>query len=267
MICIGLFFGSVVAFPILDFIVPGSGISKTLGMGNLIFISLIPVVSAILLLLRTFFKLRIHSGWHLGMWAFWILNGAMLGITGSKIVKSFSVKESISEVIPLINPGPDTLTIGYMPNPYRESMVNMFDLKYSDKRLASDDISLEIKISPDNAFHLQKSVSSRGANREEAKALAEKLNVVMQMEGNKIILPTFYELNEGELYKGQSVNYTLQVPEAKYLTFEESDGALWPFGDFDYEQTCDNTRATRTYKMVKGLMICAEITPEVEEEK
>ncbi|MEO7176521.1 MAG: PspC domain-containing protein [Saprospiraceae bacterium] len=256
-VCIAMFFGSVMAFPIIDFVIPASTTSKVMGMGNLIFLSLIPVVSAILLLLRTFFRIRISSGWHLGMWAFWLLNGVMLGVAGSKIAKSFNVKESLTETMALPNPNADTISIGFAANPYQQS-VKVFDLKYADKRLASEDISLEIKKSNDQLFHLEKVISSRGGNREEARSLASKVNIPVEIQGNRIVLPTFYELQEGETFRGQSVHFTLSVPESKLIFIEDADDVLWPYGDFDYDKTCDDTHSARTYRMEKGLMICAD---------
>ncbi len=260
----GLFIG----LPFSSFLLPGSSVITTLGVVNILIFLGVPLLMLALGVMRLFMRTNFKPRWTMGLWLFWSLNLVSLMFVGVKTMREFSHGAEVGLGSNTSNFAPtDTLFIDFEKNPYDDSFLRFGgELFISDNKLISESIRLRVEKSESDKFEIVQSNYSRGQGVEEGQQLAGKIAYQYRIEGNRLILPSFFEIPKGEKWRGQQVNITLKVPEGKWVN---------P-GDFrwrDYDLDTDDKyefplwETGYLWKMGPNGLFCPDFVKEQDEKK
>ncbi len=219
----GLFMG----LPFSSFLHPGSTMLTTLGVVNILIFLGVPLLMLVLGVMRLFMRTNFKPRWAAGLWLFWALNLVSLMFVGTKTAKEFSNGGEIAQ------PGStlstfiaDTLVIEMAKNPYDESFLSFGDGLYiSDDKLISEHIRLRVEKSESGKFEISQNNYSRGEGMMESQQLASKIAYKYDVVDNRLVLPSFFEIQKNEKWRAQRVNITIKVPQGKWVR---------PGNDFDW---------------------------------
>ncbi len=211
----GLFMG----MPFSSFLHPGSTMLTTLGVFNLLIFLGVPLLMLALGVMRLFMRTNFKPRWAAGLWLFWSLNLVSLMFVGTKTVKEFAHGADFSVGANKTDFAPaDTLVIDYEKNPFERSFMQFGDgLFISDEKLISENIRLRVEKSESGKFEVLQTNFARGEGMTEGQQLASKINYEYRIEGNRLVLPSFFEIPKGEKWRGQRVNLTIKVPVGKWV--------------------------------------------------
>ncbi len=211
----GLFFG----LPFSSFLHPGSTAMTTLGVVNILIFLGVPLLMLALGVMRLFMRTNFKPRWAAGLWLFWSLNLVSLMFVGTKTISEFSQGADFSVGANKVDIAPtDTLVIDYEKNPFERSIVQFGDGLYiSDEKLISENIHLRVEKSENGKFEVFHTNYARGKGMTEGQQLASKIKYEYRIEGNHLVLPSYFEIPKGEKWRGQRVNLTLKVPEGKWV--------------------------------------------------
>ena len=211
----GLFIG----LPFGSFLLPGSTFITTLGVVNLLIFLGVPLLMLALGVMRLFMRTNFKPRWTVGLWLFWALNLVSLVFVGTKTMRQFAHGADVGLGANTANFAPtDTLFIDFEKNPYFDSFMRFGgDLYISDNKLISENIQVRVEKSESNKFEVFQSNYSRGEGMEEGQQLANNIAYQYRIEGNRLVLPRFFEIPKGEKWRGQRVNLTIKVPEGKWV--------------------------------------------------
>ncbi|MCC6725395.1 MAG: DUF2807 domain-containing protein [Saprospiraceae bacterium] len=211
----GLFFG----LPFSSFLHPGSTALTTLGVINILIFLGVPLLMLALGVMRLFMRTNFKPRWTAGLWLFWSLNLVSLIFVGTKTMKEFAHGADFSVGANKVDFAPtDTLVIDYEKNPFERSFIQFGDGLYiSDDKLISQNIRLRVEKSESGKFEVFQTNYARGEGMTEGQQLASKINYQYKIEGNHLVLPSYFEIAGGEKWRGQRVNLTLKVPEGKWV--------------------------------------------------
>jgi phage shock protein PspC (stress-responsive transcriptional regulator) len=211
----GLFMG----MPFSSFLNPGSTMLTTLGVVNLLIFLGVPLLMLALGVMRLFMRTNFKPRWAAGLWLFWSLNLVSLMFVGTKTVKEFAHGADFSVGANKTDFAPaDTLVIDYEKNPFERSFMQFGDgLFISDEKLISENIRLKVEKSESGKFEVLQTNFARGEGMTEGQQLASKINYEYRIEGNRLVLPSFFEIPKGEKWRGQRVNLTIKVPVGKWV--------------------------------------------------
>ncbi len=211
----GLFFG----LPFSSFLHPGSTFMTTLGVVNILIFIGVPLLMLALGVMRLFMRTNFKPRWAAGLWLFWSLNLVSLMFVGTKTVKDFAhgadfnVGANKTEFAVA-----DTLVIDYEKNPFERSFMQFGDGLYiSDEKLISENIHLRVEKSESGKIEVFQTNYARGEGMTESQQLASKINYQYRIEGNHLVLPSYFEIQKGEKWRGQRVNLTVKVPVGKWV--------------------------------------------------
>jgi|GEM_PF-205635 len=212
---VGLFFG----LPFSSFLYPNAVGLTALGMANILIFLGVPLLMLVLGVMRLFMRTNFKPKWSAGLWIFWALNLVSLCFIGMKTVRDFSHGADYGLGANTVQVAPtDTLFIDFEENPFSESIMHFGnDLYISDDKLISENIRLHIEKAEGNQIEVVQSNYSRGGGLAESQQLGSKINLQYRIEGNHIVIPSFFEIPNGEKWRGQCVNITVKVPEGRWV--------------------------------------------------
>lgn len=212
---IGLFFG----LPFSSFLYPSSPFLTALGMANVLIFIGVPLLMLVLGVMRLFMRTNFKPKWTAGLWLFWALNLVSLIGISMKTMRDFSHGADFGLGANTTAFAPtDTLTIDFEKNPYEESFMRFGnDLYISDDKLISENIRIRIEKAEGSQIEVIQNNYSRGRGLAESQQLGSKIAFQYRIEGNRLVVPSFFEIPKGEKWRGQCVNLTVKVPEGKWV--------------------------------------------------
>jgi hypothetical protein len=182
-------------------------------------------------------KRRVMSssvGWSiLGFWFIALLGAAA---TLPNFLRDFR-DEGIYRVAEDITIEADTLSIGInqinhgvFSSDSRWMRVNRdFDNGYS-----SDFTDLDIMLSSDDQFKVEKRFRSRGRNSEDAERNAENLSYNYKIEGDEITFDSELTFPSGAQFRAQEIDVTFYIPEGQPFKLERGMGNLLNYFNYNY---------------------------------
>jgi phage shock protein PspC (stress-responsive transcriptional regulator) len=182
-------------------------------------------------------KRRVMSsavGWSiLGFWFIALLGAAA---TLPNFIRDFRA-EGVYRVTENISINADTLSIGInqinygvFSNNSRWIQVNRdFDNGYS-----SDFTDLDIMLSEDDQFRVEKRFRSRGRDFEDAERNAQNLEYNYKVEGNEIKFDSELTFPSGAQFRAQEVDVTFFIPEGQPFKVERGMGNLLNYFNYTY---------------------------------
>lgn len=211
----GLFMG----LPFAAFLLPGSTALTTLGAINVLIFLGVPLLMLAMGVMRLFMRTNFKPRWTAGLWLFWALNMISLSFVVTRTVKDFGHGNDISLGANPDAMNADTIYIDFEKNPYDDSFVQLGgDIFVADNKLISENIHVRVERSETGKFEIYQNHYSRGDGIIEAQQLASKVPYQYRIEGNRLVLPGYFEIQKGEKWRAQRVNLTVKVPDGKWVS-------------------------------------------------
>lgn len=210
----GLFFG----LPFSSFLTPGTPFLTTLGAVNVLMLVGIPVLMLIMMVMRVFMRTNFKPKWAAGLWAFWLINVVSLMFLGFSTSRQFATGGHVNLDSNTDLDVADTLVVEMEENPYREAWFRLGDeLIVSKNQLISSNIQYNFEKSETGRFEIIQKNYARGENLSQAQQLAESIDFHYTIEQNKLIVPSYFVIPQGEIWRSQKVYLTVKVPQGKWV--------------------------------------------------
>ena len=227
-----------VGMPITQFIYPGSGMTAFLGTFNILTVIGIPLLMIALFIMRVFLKSNFRPKWQFGLWAFWFINLISLSLVAMMTAKDFQHGEEKRVSEEAFSLPSDTLHVEMERSPFYNSWFRIGDeFIVSDEKLVARSIRVSFEKSSSGQLEIIQKNESRGVSLSEANQLAESIGYAYHLDGNRLILPSYFTIQKGEKWRGQHIHLNILVPEGMYV---ERNGHLsnridWVRRDNDYK--------------------------------
>lgn len=218
----GIITGGAFMFPMRHFFIPGAPITAFFAYVNAFFISGIPLIAMVLLMLRIFFRRSVNGYVHAGMWGFWLMNVICFVFIGTWFARQFSQSAKTTERIELSNFRTDTLQVVLEDSPYNDIHFNMFNTKVTDEYLVNENVRLSVEKSDTKEWQLIQENHSKGSGYREASSLASQIDYTVTEKEGVLHLTRNFLVNAGTKFRDQSVHLILKVPEGKFIKIREN---------------------------------------------
>jgi hypothetical protein len=162
------------------------------------------------------------SLWVIGLVCFFVLLGSLR--------RSFISEVGVRKEISLVQPT-DKLTVATRGNDvvvYDRWMDFDGVINISKDTLYLNTVKVSVVKSKDSSYHAYMMKLSKGNEREEAEALAEKIVFDVVQEGNVLYLPESFKIGRKDKWRNQKIMVVIEVPEGKLIEIDES------IDDYDY---------------------------------
>ncbi len=256
--------GAKEGYPFAHYAFGDNTFMGTLAFINVFFLIGLALLGIGLLIARIFFKIRVNKVWGLGIGLFWLLNGVSFGLLGATFGKEFNREARVTQDVFNVSLPSDTIYLEIEEdNRFSDFHTNFGPFKFDQEKLLNGDVRLEIKESKTSDFRLEKEAHAHGNTREEAETLANQIDYKPRLEGNRLILPEYF-LMQNTKFRGQEIKMFLSIPNGKYIKIDEklNDIVRFDFDDRKYD-IGHWERYKKVWKMENG-----EITsPQVEKER
>jgi phage shock protein PspC (stress-responsive transcriptional regulator) len=261
----GLFFG----LPFSSFIFTEGTAMTVLWVVNLLVLLGVPIVTMIMFVMRLFMRTSFRPRWAAGLWIFWSINLISFFFFSSMTFRQFSTSSTINLGTDTSLPDVDTLFIELGEDKYKDVFLSLGDeLKISGNTLISSNIVLDIEKSKNGAFELVKQQVARGETSDKAQKIAYEFKYNYQLEGKRLILPKYFTIPKGKIWRAQKVHLTLRVPEGKFVKVQESSGMYRVIGRIEQDEKFKFPAwdFSYTWRMGPNGMICPEYASTVDSE-
>lgn len=189
---------------------------------NVALFFILPAVILLTLAIKVIFKLNNTKNVIQGAALLWFLTLVFALISGFRMVHSiqnFSEKSNAKQFfssVPI-----DTLTIDAQDeqsfDDFDFDWVQFGDFKMKNNTLYTDNIRVKVLKGDKPEVYWTIDYSSNGASQEEATELVNSISYDIKQDGKRLILPLYFEIPKGKVWRNQKVRVTVYVPEGKYL--------------------------------------------------
>lgn len=237
MALVGLLFGTVVLFPLKDFILRDFWENATAG-GTIILFLAVPIIALVIWLIRRITGTRSKNN-YLG-YAFgtlWALGWVSLFAFISLMVRHFEKRAETEEVVPINQPTTGSLELRLGRYPGRFERISWFEdendgpaLSPENDSLILNTVNIRIARSPDSLYRINIVKAARETTGSEAEKIAEKITFILQQKDSIIYLPKGFAIAATDKFRNQQVILVVEVPVGKNIRI---DGANEWFDFFD----------------------------------
>jgi phage shock protein PspC (stress-responsive transcriptional regulator) len=164
----------------------------------------------------------------------WFVGIILLGYSSWSVFKYFTAADTNIQKVQLWSPKGGTLrvqladTMGNvltLKNKDGEdfsSIVHISGMTRTDYGFAFNDIKMEIAVSPDTNFYVEKVAFSRGANFADAGKNIQMIHYKYSQTDTTLNLDDKFELPKEGKWRGQKLKIRIYVPEGKDITFADN---------------------------------------------
>ena len=168
------------------------------------------------------------------LWFCWFVGIIMLGISSWSVCKHFTTADTVSQKVQLWSPKGGTLrvqladTMGNVlalknnEDDEFSSIVHISGMARTDYGFAFSDIKLEIAVSPDTNFYVEKVAFSRGGSQADADKNIQMMRYKFSQTDTTLNLDDKFELPKEGKWRGQRIKIRIYVPEGKSITFADN---------------------------------------------
>ncbi len=211
------------AQPYISYFSPLSGSATYLGFINAFFLLGIPIVGTVLWLGRMIFRFRAPAWLGSGMGILWVLNFVSLVLLGGWAITGYRQSGTITKNLDLSGMRSDTLRVQWAgkSEPGADSWnFNGEPVWIGNKRMQMNEM-VEIRVRPSNSgrFECTQTIRARGATNEEAIENASQASFNVTLNGNELLVPSGYQIEQGKKWRAQEIRLTIGVPEGKSISF------------------------------------------------
>lgn len=199
----------------------------SLFMAGLALVVLSPILALLLAGIRLLLFPRFSYRWPAAVnGGLFVVGLAVCVICGATLIGDFRSNGKILENVPVSQPASDTLDIRLFP----ESDVNFRHAVHIDhwKFYFHDNepymhgrVRLSVAPSDNGRVVLTVEKNANGKDKKEAIATASTIRYFMKQQGNTLLFNPYFRLDNNSKWRGQSVEFTLKLPENKFVRFDE----------------------------------------------
>ncbi|MBP6732879.1 MAG: PspC domain-containing protein [Chitinophagales bacterium] len=253
-------------------LVEGKNTISLLSFGFLLFFG-VPFLALIYLALRVFtgHKSRV-TGLKWVLLSAWFIGFILLSLTGYRTAKNFRTSVSKQEQTPLMQPAAGTLYVMLSDNDGKpvdaeeEEALESFNVSEDGvfvngvnikdlKQIPVAKPALELMVSANDSFYIQKIVTARGKTSPEAKNHAAATIYSYSQTDTILNLNPYLYIDKTGKWRAQSLKIRLAIPEGKKIRFANNID-LWTAvvkGDRNYD---DTYFAGTTWTVENGKLKC-----------
>ncbi|MBK9734824.1 MAG: PspC domain-containing protein [Saprospiraceae bacterium] len=242
------FIGATFAAPTLAFAGPDSTSLAYLGIGSGLITLGLPILGVMLLISRLAFSYRINRKVKTGLWTVWFLSLFTMMFAGMNTIKEYSTSHAFSTTMDYNIDSKDVKLM--MPE---ENLDHSFGVHLGqifvekDDKWAVRDVNIRIEKSKDALIHIEKNISSRGSNDQEAQANALYISNDVKVEGNEIKISKFILIPKNKKFRNQKIDYVVYIPEGKNVILDNNVKESMRDSDlFSYDQIFSGENMTWT---------------------
>jgi phage shock protein PspC (stress-responsive transcriptional regulator) len=215
----------IIGKPVIMMFMPANHIVTGLGLINLYAVLLLPFIALAILIVKWFFRRRVHNAILGGLFGLWFINIVSLSVIGSKTVQEFSTPFSL--INNLLQQGNTVQSYFLKVNkPSSDTGYKIGSLSFNNQILQLTPTRLLIEKSEDENYYLLQELQARGMNESDASQAAKALTFETNLQGDTIAISEAARLPLKEKYRGQTLKYTLKIPENKSIQFDKDLGSL-----------------------------------------
>jgi phage shock protein PspC (stress-responsive transcriptional regulator) len=217
------FVGITFASPALAFAGPTSSIMSYVGIGSLLVVVGIPILSIMLLISRMAFKYRVHKNVKLTYRTIWIVALVLLMGVGMTTVKDYAMSHTTTSITDHnIENKEIVITMPEENSDYAIGINLGGFFVNNDDKWSIRDVKFKVEKSADGLVHIEKKVSSKGADNIDAQVNSTIVSNDLKVEGNTISISKFMHIPKGKKYRNQEIEYTIYVPEGKTVILDQN---------------------------------------------
>ncbi len=225
MVWVGILFSLVVGKPVIMMFMPADNVVSFLGMCNAYAILLIPIIAIALLVVRWFFKKRIHSAILGGLFGFWFISLMSLAIVSSKVAKEFSTPFTVFTNM-IQNKDQRSAYHIQVDKVKSEYAYQLGNFSFNNQNLKLGPTKLVLEKSDDEYYYLLQEMNARGRDEQAATLSASEMNFNFSVKNDTIIIPESAKLPIDSKFRNQTLSYTLKIPENKSVHFDKDLGKM-----------------------------------------
>ncbi len=225
---IALIFGGIAWWPVNNFLWT-SNWQQIYAWGTLIFFLGVPLIGLITWVIRRILRVRSRNsylGWTFGF--LWTLGWVAAILLASSIARDFREYEHSDTTLAITQPVNEKMIVAVsepeLEYTGRFGWINDesegWDLSNDTLRLST--VKLNIKASPDSAYHVALKRYSFGRSEEDALSRAEKIQYAAFSRDSVLDLGSGYSIGKESKFRGQQVEIEIQVPVGRKIRFDES---------------------------------------------
>lgn len=183
------------------------------------------ILPAVLLLtwaIKIIFKLKNATGVLQGVGLLWFITIMLTIGSGFNFAHKFqhySEKSNAKQFYSSV--AVDTLTIDaesdHNYDDFDFDWVQFGDFKIKNNILYADEIRAKVVKTDKAQVYWEVETSSNGISQEEANELAGAVSYNLKQDGKRLIMPRYFEIPKGKVWRNQKVKVTFYIPEGKYL--------------------------------------------------
>lgn len=258
--------GMVTAAPYVGYFSPYSSAATWMAFANTFFVLGLPVIGLVLTFVRLLFKTRTPGWLSAGLGIFWVLNFVSLILLVAFGARDYRQSGTVSQTIDLSQIGSDTLHVEGIRLDQGEGGDFSFNgdfVQMDDNGLHFDQMAdIRVTRAEEGRFVCRQILTARGRTRKEAMENAANTPFNLTVVGNKLRVPLGYAIPKGSKWKGQKVRLNIELPNGKYVVFDENiynrAAAEVDLYDDGSGENYISRRPGKLFKMTPNGLVCVD---------
>ena len=202
-------------------------------------------------------------------WVSWLVGVLLLGFSSWSVFKHFTASDTTTQKVQLITPATGTLrvqiadTLGHAIDVHTSddhefsSIFHIDGLAKTDYGFSFSDVKLEVAVSPDSNFYVERVSYSKGSSIADADGNIQQMRYKFSQTDSTLNLDNKFELPKEGKWRAQKIKLRIYVPEGKHLLFADNidaiDASVRGTEYFD-----DGMLSGRTLQVVNGKIKCLD---------
>lgn len=217
------FIGITYASPALVFAGPKFSFMSYIGIGSLLLVVGIPILSIMLLISRMAFKYRVHKTVRLTYRTVWIVALVLLMGAGMTTIKDYSMSHTSKSMMDYNIENKEIIITMPEENSDHSFGVHLGNLFVNnDENWSIRDVKFKVEKSADNLVHIEKTVNSKGSDNNDAQVNSTMVSNDLKVEGNTISISKFMNIPKDKKFRNQEIEYTIYIPEGKTVVLDNN---------------------------------------------
>lgn len=217
------FIGITYASPALVFAGPKLSFMSYIGIGSLLLVVGIPILSIMLLISRMAFKYRVHKTVRLTYRTVWIVALVLLMGVGMTTIKDYSMSHTSKSMMDYNIENKEIIITMPEENSDHSFGVHLGNLFVNnDENWSIRDVKFKVEKSADNLVHIEKTVNSKGSDNNDAQVNTTMVSNDLKVEGNTISISKFMNIPKDKKFRNQEIEYTIFIPEGKTVVLDNN---------------------------------------------
>jgi phage shock protein PspC (stress-responsive transcriptional regulator) len=168
------------------------------------------------------------------LWGGWFIGVLMLAFSSWSVFRFFAASDTVNDKVQLVMPSKGTLhvqmadTLGHVLDVRNDddkdisAFVHFDGLSKTPFGFAFSDIKLEIAVSPDTNFYVERVAFSKGINFADAGKNIQMIKYRFSQTDSVLNLDDKFEIPKDGKWRAQRIKIRIYVPEGHQITFAEN---------------------------------------------